>query len=76
MHRFKTMTTKRYVDGVKNSGWERFNKKLWQRSYWERIIKNERHLKRVRAYIEANPRREYYDNKTNGDKKGTYETFY
>ena len=55
MHRFKTMTTKRYVDGVKNSGWERFNKRLWQRNYWERIIMSDRHLKRIRAYIEKNP---------------------
>jgi REP element-mobilizing transposase RayT len=70
MHRFKTMTTKRYVDGVKNSGWERFNKRLWQRSYWERIIMSERHLKRVRAYIENNPRKERNDSQNEwGQKK-------
>ncbi|HUT63001.1 MAG TPA: transposase, partial [Anaerolineae bacterium] len=55
MHRFKTITTKRYVDGDENSGWERFNKRLWQRNYWERIIMSDRHLKRIRAYIEKNP---------------------
>ena len=70
MHRFKTMTTKRYVDGVKNSGWERFNKKLWQRSYWERIIMSERHLKRVRVYIEKNPENEKSASKNEwGQKK-------
>jgi hypothetical protein len=30
VHRFKTLTTKRYIDGVKNNGWQRFNAKLWQ----------------------------------------------
>ena len=70
MHRFKTMTTKRYVDGVKNSGWERFNKRLWQRSYWERIIMSERHLKRIRAYIEKNPENEKSASKNEwGQKK-------
>ena len=33
MHRFKTLTTKRYTDGVKHNSWARFNKRLWQRNY-------------------------------------------
>jgi hypothetical protein len=30
--------------------------RIWQSSYWERIIRNEE-LNRIRAYIDENPRR-------------------
>ncbi len=55
VHRFKTMTTKRYADGVKQSGWPPFPGKLWQRNYWEHIIGNESELNRIREYIRNNP---------------------
>lgn len=65
VHRFKTMTTKKYVDGVKLHGWQRFDGKLWQRNYWEHIIRNEQELSRIRQYIENNPSQWEYD-KLNG----------
>ncbi len=55
VHRFKTMTTKRYADGVKQLGWQSFAGKLWQRNYWEHIIQNEMELNRIREYIHDNP---------------------
>lgn len=55
VHRFKTMTTKRYADGVKQMGWQSFAGKLWQRNYWEHIIRNEMELNRIREYIHENP---------------------
>jgi len=55
MHRFKTMTTKRYIDGVKQHKWPRFNGKLWQRNYWEHIVRDEQELFRIRQYIINNP---------------------
>jgi len=55
IHRFKTMTTKRYTDGVKNQGWPPFSDKLWQRNYWEHIIRNEDDLNLIREYIHNNP---------------------
>jgi putative transposase len=55
VHRFKTMTTKRYADGVKQSGWRSFPGKLWQRNYWEHIVRNETELNRIREYIQTNP---------------------
>ena len=55
IHRFKTMTTKRYIDGVKHHGWPRFDGKLWQRNYWEHIIRNDDELNRIRQYIINNP---------------------
>ena len=52
---FKSMTTNAYIRGVKESGWEPFSGRLWQRNYYERIIRNERELTATRLYIEANP---------------------
>jgi REP element-mobilizing transposase RayT len=52
---FKTMTTNEYIRGVKNFGWKRFDQKLWQRNYWDHIIRNERSINRIAEYIEHNP---------------------
>ncbi len=52
---FKTMTTNAYIRGVKNDGWQTFPGKLWQRNYWEHIIRNEQELNRIREYICNNP---------------------
>ena len=56
VHRFKTMTTKRYIDGVKQDGWAPFPAKLWHRNYYEHIVRNEKELDRIREYIINNPR--------------------
>ncbi|MCD4793621.1 MAG: transposase [Bacteroidales bacterium] len=53
---FKTMTTNEYIRGVKKYNWERFNKKLWQRNYWEHIIRNEAEYNRIADYIIDNPK--------------------
>ncbi len=55
VHRFKTLTTKRYTDGVKQNNWPPFNKKLWQRNYYEHIIRDDESLNRIREYIINNP---------------------
>ena len=52
---FKTMTTNEYIRGVKKSGWQAFNGKLWQRNYWEHIIRNENEYNRISQYIKNNP---------------------
>ena len=57
VHRFKTLTTKRYVDGVKRDGWPPFPGRLWQRNYYEHIIRDEQSLNRIRQYIADNPAR-------------------
>jgi putative transposase len=61
VHRFKTLTTKRYVDGVKQFEWNRFESRLWQRNYFEHVIRNEDSLNRIRAYILDNPARWEFD---------------
>jgi len=55
VHRFKTITTKQYIDGVKQHGWSRFGGKLWQRNYYEHIVRNENELNQIRQYIADNP---------------------
>ena len=55
MKRFKNLTTKRYIDGVKQKGWPPFHKRVWQRNYYEHIIRNEESLHQIRHYIVNNP---------------------
>ena len=38
MRWFKTQTTNRYIRGVKQLGWERFDGHLWQPGFHERIV--------------------------------------
>ena len=52
---FKTMTTNEYIKNVKNNSWPSFHKRLWQRDYYERIIRNKEELNRIRKYIIENP---------------------
>ena len=49
------MTTNEYIRGVKQSGWVPFNGKLWQRNYYEHIIRNDQEYERIAKYIECNP---------------------
>lgn len=52
VHRFKSMTTKRYMDDVKQNNRQPFDGKLWQRNYYEHIIRDETDLRNIRQYID------------------------
>ncbi len=52
---YKSLTTVRYVRGVNMMAWPPFQGRLWQRNYYERVIRNEDELGRVREYIVNNP---------------------
>jgi putative transposase len=52
---FQSMVTVEYIRGVKTNKWQSFDKKLWQRNYWEHIIRNEHELINIRRYIKNNP---------------------
>ncbi len=58
---FKTMTTNEYIRGVKQLGWTAFAGRLWQRNYYEHIIRNEESLNRIRQYILDNPAQWAFD---------------
>lgn len=52
---FKTMTTNEYIKNIKTNNWPKFNKRLWQRNYYERIIRNEKEYLMIKKYIRDNP---------------------
>ena len=52
---FKSMSTKEYINNVKINNWPRFNNRLWQRNFYEHIIRNDAELSRIRQYIVENP---------------------
>lgn len=52
--RFKSLTTKRYIDGVKDRGWKPFDGRLWQRNYYEHVIRDDDDFNHIREYIQFN----------------------
>jgi putative transposase len=58
---FKSRVTVEYIRGVKTFGWTPFDRRLWQRNYYEHIIRNEEALNRIRRYIVENPIRWAFD---------------
>ena len=52
---FKSMTTNEYIRGVRRLGWPAFSGKLWQRGYYDHIIRSDQALDRIREYIVNNP---------------------
>lgn len=48
---FKSMTTLRYIKNIKKN----FEKRVWQRNYYEHIIRNEKELYATIEYIKYNP---------------------
>ncbi len=54
---FESITTVEYIRGVKTKDWQPFEKKLWQRNYWEHIIRNEKEYRRISQYIINNPKK-------------------
>jgi putative transposase len=54
---FKTMSTNEYVHGVKEHGWKPLKGQLWQRSFYDHVIRNDEGLNRVREYISTNAQR-------------------
>lgn len=54
---FKTMTMNAYIRGVKQGTLPPFYKKIWQRGYYERIVRNKKVLENIINYINENPLR-------------------
>jgi hypothetical protein len=58
---FKSITTHQYTVGVKQSDWPRFNSKLWQRNYYEHIVRDQNSFNLIREYIVNNPAQWLFD---------------
>ena len=52
---FKTMTTNEYIAGVKDGRFMPFKGRLWQRNYYEHIIRNYDDYINIADYIQNNP---------------------
>ena len=52
---WKSLTTNRYMAGVRTAGWPAFPRRLWQRNYWEHIVRSDEALVNIREYIASNP---------------------
>lgn len=55
VHRFKSLTVAKYRRGILQDSWPAFPGRLWQRNYYERVIRDEEELNRIREYIIDNP---------------------
>jgi len=52
----KSIITNEYIKNIKINNWPKFNKRLWQRNYYERIIRNEKEYLMIKKYIKDNPK--------------------
>jgi len=52
---FESKTTVEYIRGVKQKNWQPFDGKLWQRNYWEHVIRDEKSYQNISEYIINNP---------------------
>lgn len=59
---FKTMTTNSYLASVREGTWPPLDGGLWQRGYYEHVVRDAVALDRIRRYIDDNPRR--WDSRT------------
>ena len=53
---FKSITTNEYIHGVNDGTWMPFDKRLWQRNYYEHIIRDIFDYNRIVDYIKNNPK--------------------
>ena len=52
---YKSLTTVEYIRGARSMNWPRFHKRLWQRNYFEHVVRDSESLERIRQYILDNP---------------------
>lgn len=51
---FKSLTTLEYIKGVKKGIYQSFDKRIWQRNYYEHVIRNEKEYYKIVEYIRNN----------------------
>ena len=71
VQRFKSLTTTKYVKGVAQDSWPTFPGRLWQRNYYEHVIRSENELNSIREYIELNPTKWAFDRENPDHPPGT-----
>lgn len=53
---YKSLTTVQYIRGVRARNWPQFPGRLWQRNYYEHVVRSDESLLKIREYILYNPR--------------------
>lgn len=52
---FKSRTSLKCIKGIEEGIYKPFNKRIWQRNYYEHIIRNEKEYFKIQEYIKNNP---------------------
>ena len=58
---YKSLTTVAYIRGIRTLAWAPFKRRLWQRNYYEHIVRDDESLDRIRQYILDNPAQWAFD---------------
>ncbi len=66
---WKSTTTTLYAQRVRSHSWPRFDKRLWHRNFYERVIRDDDDLAHAQGYIARNPRR-WHEDPENPDATG------
>jgi len=52
---FKSLTTNDYIRNVKQNDWQPSDNQLWQRNFYEHIIRDQESYLQIAEYIQNNP---------------------
>jgi len=52
---FKSLTTDGYIIGVRRLSWPGFERRVWERNYYDHVIRDQDELEKIRQYIRRNP---------------------
>ncbi|MDX2231858.1 MAG: transposase [Leptolyngbyaceae cyanobacterium bins.349] len=58
---FKSISTHEYAIAMKQRHWEPFHRRLWQRNYYEHIIRDTISFEKIEDYVQTNPQRWHLD---------------
>lgn len=61
MDRYKSLTTRLYINGVRKGNYLPFYEKVWQKSYYDHVVRDEYEYRRIFCYIKTNPKRWKHD---------------
>ena len=58
---FKSRSTVYYINKVQYKNWPKFDKRLWQRNYYDHVVRDQRDFLRIEEYIKNNPAQWQHD---------------
>lgn len=76
IQRYKTFTTNQYIKNVKLNNWPPFHNRLWQRSFYDHVVRYDESLEKIQTYILNNPFKWEYDRNNPNRKARRYHFEY